>query len=327
MTQTQTALVVLVGAILLVLCASAVVVLLVRHYQPPRDRVRPPARPTAVRFGAPALAVVDPIAERSAAAAAQLHGLDPALWLPALGVLDDLAQRYPTQRAAAVDTWCAYLRQVTPSEDGHRPVVRSAVVRQLTAHLRPADGARFWPGCALRLNGAALHDLDLRDVDVSSLSCRQAHLTGTTTLAGARIRGPVDLTGTQVAGPFLAENTAFDGTVTMLGTWFDERVVFAGAVLRGIASFGGARLAGPSDFTGTVFLGPATFATPIPTRFEDEVCFRGAALGRTRWDGVVFQHRADFHDAGFAGAPPPEVAQHVADHVADHVGARSARRP
>lgn len=242
-----------------------------------------------------------------AVAAAQLVAVELGMRLPALGMLEDLAQQHPAYRHPVLEVWCAYLRRdADPSSGPHGALIRAAIQQRLSAHLEPSSDG-FWPGTRLRLDGATLHDLDLSGAEIAALSCRRARLSGTTNLTGARVRGPVDLTGARFTGPYHADDADFDGRLTATGARFDDRVTFTSCVIRGDTSFGGAQFSAPADFSAAVFLGLALFTDPLPARFHAAVSFRGAALSHPRFDQVEFDHPADFTDTRLARDP------HLAD--------------
>ncbi len=273
--------------------------------------------------------------------AIELVGSDnPAVRLGGLHALERLGQDNPEQRPTIVAVLCAYLRMPAP-DDPRETEVRRTAQRMLARHLR-ADGDDWWPGIALDLTGARLHDFDAAGCTLVDLDLTGAVCTGTTTFAGAVVRGRLlltaefadavfeDLTGdaelllddARFTGQVSFDRADLGGALSCRGTSFGP-VSFRGATLRQPSSFDRARFAGSATFREAVFLAGlsmehttfAAYAGFRRARFADMALFRWTEFGAEAWfEGARFEGAANFGRAVFHGP-------------ASFEGATLARRP
>lgn len=154
--------------------------------------------------------------------------------------LERLAQNAPDQRQRIVDVLCACLcgPSASKGDDGvlDERVVRPAIQRVLTSHLRP--GARFWPDIDLYLIGAELGEFDFRDCHVRDANFEDAIFVGPAQFDNARFAGDVRFV-----------TSTFTTDVYFDGACFDAGVWFSGAQLK-IATFTGTRFEGLVDLRG-----------------------------------------------------------------------------
>lgn len=237
-------------------------------------------------------------------AAEQLGGEDPVQRLPAVRMLEDLAQAAPGYRQPVVDLLCACLRDVRG--DGADQVVRSVAQQVLTTHLRAKDELS-WGELDLDLTGAVLADVDLSQATVRTLTCRGTRFAGDTTLRGAQFLRTACFAAATFTGTLDSADVDFDQSGDFTDACFHADASFARCTFRGAARFAGATFNGSANFVGAIFLDAGVFAHPVdgPAWFRDTVDFRAACFIEAHFDDVDFPEGVDLEQAEFAHPPPP----------------------
>lgn len=170
--------------------------------------------------------------------------------------------------------------------------VRQAVQRILAAHLRlppgmssaaaqrrrPSPRRAFWPGISLDLIGAALVDVDFKQVSVM-----QARFDGATFQGFVRFHGAT-----------FQRDAEFDGAAFQCDAWFN------GAAFQDAAWFNGAAFQGAAWFSKATFQRDAGFSRAT---FQRAAWFNGATFQRSaRFSKAIFQSDARLPEVTFQGA-------------------------
>lgn len=219
-------------------------------------------------------------------------------------LLAEIGRQVPRRRQAVVDTWLAALRGGVSL--GLDAPWRTAVQRELVAHLRPGDD--FWPGMDLVAPGAILVDLDL-----SGCRVRRVDLVGAVFLGDARfeattVTGDADFTGARFlrhalfSDVLFARSAAFGsvvfaGNVSLRSAQVADQLVFARAKVSGRADLRKAEVSGLADFRHVRFGGRALFGDVV---FHQDAWFRHAWFrGRTDVGSALIGEAAEFGNARF----------------------------
>lgn len=204
----------------------------------------------------------------------RLHSEHAAVRFGGLLELEQLAERYPGQRAFVIRQICAYLRVfdrpvASQRESLQERQTREAAQRILAVHSRTGS-PHHWEHDRLDLRGAVLQDLDFSDCRLTGADFREATFVNGASFDRTEFRGPARF-----------EDANFDGTAR-----------FPRSVFTADARFEDARFAGNANFAGA--------------RFHDAAIFVEAEFGSpnrgTRFDGTVFAGSAEFGAASFRGA-------------------------
>jgi hypothetical protein len=193
-------------------------------------------------------------------------------------LLAEIGRQAPRRRQAVVDTWLAALRGGVSL--GLDAPWRTAVQRELVAHLRP--GEDFWPGMDLVAPGAILVELDLSGCRVNRVDLMGAvflgdakfgamTVTGDATFAGARFLRHAVFTDALFARSASFAAAVFTGNVTLRSAQVADQLVFARAKVSGRADLRRAEVSGRADFRHVRFGGRALFG---------DVVFGSARFGR-----------------------------------------------
>jgi hypothetical protein len=169
--------------------------------------------------------------------------------------------------------------------------VRQTAQRLLATHLwlppgtsgaadqrrRPSSRQVFWPDVSLDLTGAALVDLDFKEV-----SAVKAWFNGATFQGSARFHGAT-----------FHDDAEFNGATFQRGAWFN------GATFHGNGWYNRATFQGNAWFSKATFQDAAGFAGAT---FQDSAWFYGATFqDSARFHGATFQRAAWFNGATFTG--------------------------
>lgn len=171
--------------------------------------------------------------------------------------LDDLAQRDPALRQAAVDGFCAYLRrpalpgsmQQDATGTGPAAQARAAAVQLLQTHLRRSSTGRHWPDMHVNLDGADVADLDLSNTALRSGSFAGTRFSGTTRFTGARCSGCLEFTAATFTGPVVFDDVDSRGAVRLDGARFTGPASFTAATFHRRVDISAAVFTAAADFT------------------------------------------------------------------------------
>ncbi|MFD1152526.1 pentapeptide repeat-containing protein [Saccharothrix hoggarensis] len=219
-------------------------------------------------------------------------------------LLAEIGRHAPRRRQAVVDTWLAALRGGVGR--GLDAPWRTAVQRELVAHLRPGDD--FWPGMDVVAPGAILVDLDLSGcrlgrvdlvgaVFVGDARFEAVTVTGDANFAGARFLRHAVFTDALFARSVSFGLAVFAGNLSLRSAQVADQLVAARAKVSGRADLRGAEVSGRADFRHVRFGGRALFADVV---FHQDAWFRHAWFrGRTDVGSALIGEAAEFGNARF----------------------------
>jgi uncharacterized protein YjbI with pentapeptide repeats len=229
--------------------------------------------------------------------------------------LDDLAQRDPALRQAAVDGFCAYLRrpalpgsmQQDATGTGPAAQARAAAVQLLQTHLRRSSTGRHWPDMHVNLDGVDVADLDLSNTALRSGSFAGTRFSGTTRFTGARCSGRLEFTAATFTGPVVFDDVDSRGAVRLDGARFTGPASFTAATFHRRVDISAAVFTAAADFTAARFLGDTTFDDPRrgPAQLTARVELDRASFAAVSFGAVVFPRGTHFRSSQFL--TPPHV--------------------
>ncbi|MEV0679299.1 hypothetical protein AB0I60_22535 [Actinosynnema sp. NPDC050436] len=199
-------------------------------------------------------------------------------------LLAEIGRSVPRRRQDVVDTWLAALRGGVSR--GLDSPWRTAVQRELVAHLRPGDD--YWPGMAVHASGAILVDFDLSGCRVGEVDFTGAVFVGDARFAAMTVTGEARFDGARFLRHAVFTDALFARSASFALAVFTGNLAFAGVQVAGAARLRAAKISGRADLRRAEFGGSADFA---------EVFYGGRAL----FGDVVFHQDAVFSRSWFRG--------------------------
>ncbi len=242
-------------------------------------------------------------------AADQLGSDKAPVRLAGLYALERLAQDNPSQRQTIVNVICAYLRMPFDIEDlelaiqgkgrskdnsgdstsAHQELqVRATAQDILGSHLRRSEvenrTSTFWPGMAIRLNGAVL-------VHFEAVGCEFSMAD----FSGVTFKGRTNFDKTKFERNAWFHQTNFEDNASFNDVEFSHRAMFARATFNGEVEFSNSTFTESVSFWGSSFKSDTWFDG---AHFCDEVLFYSAIFSGL----ICFEDASFVKDCNFEGA-------------------------